>query len=563
MKQCGPQNGTTDNMNLTEAESAALDAPPAEWKLPCSEMKYIAKVANADGGHPAYLMKIKGAGEFWKEIEIPVTLTLSATQLARHLIEHGVELYSNDAPKHVADFLRTCHGSKIILRAERDGWIDCGQEPSYIFGKERFSDRIERVIRVEANARASAGTLADWNSLTALCCGNPLMIGALCFAFASALLQLFGRSGVCVSLVGSSSTGKSTILRFLQALTGSPEYLANWEATANGLEAYAAQHKDLPLIIDELGQSDVVSFGQSVYRLTNGSGKLRAKTNGGLADQAQLSTVIISAGEESPADRIRRSGQQAVAGQLARFITLPVNGQHGAFDDLHGESNGAAFSALVRSKLREVHGIAWRSFAQYVAANIPAVRRTHEEYYPGLKANIREGCNLDAADGVQERVLEHFAFAAFSAFVAINAGVLGITYGEVVDAMRRCFADALKQYQADSRTPEDEIAEEVRDLVLKHRNRLPPYSAFCDADRDTQIGFTHTVNGIDMVLLLPPAMRKVNEKYGKKAVKNALIRKGLLIPGQQGRPTSQYVVAGHPNLKPSMYALRKDAIFAG
>ncbi|MFP3619161.1 DUF927 domain-containing protein [Burkholderia sp. SIMBA_051] len=549
-------------MNLTDVESAALNAPPDVWKLPCSEMTYIAKVVNADGGHPAYLVEIKGAGDAWKEIEIPVTLILSPKQLARHLIEHGVDLHSNDAPKHVADFLRTCRGGTTILRVERDGWIDHGQELSYVFGNERFSDRVERVVRVQANVRPSAGTLADWNALTALCRGNALMIVALCFAFASALLKLFGQSGVCVNLVGSSSTGKSTILRLVQALIGSPEVLANWEATANGLEAYAAQHKDLPLIIDELGQSNIASFGQSVYRLTNGSGRLRAKTNGGLADQAQLSTVIISAGEESPAERIRRSGQQAVAGQLARFITLPVNGQHGAFDNLHGERNGAAFSAVVRSKLREVHGIAWQSFGKYIAASIPAVRRKHEDYYPGLKANIREGCNLDAADGVQERMLEHFAFAAFSAFVAIDAGVLCVTYGQVVDAMLRCFADALKQYRADSHTREDDIAEEVRDLVLRHRNRLPPYSAFCDTDRDTQVGFTHTVNGTDMVLLLPQAMRKINEKYGKKAVKDALVRKGLLVPGLQGRPTSQFVVVGYPNLKPSTYALRKDAIFA-
>ncbi|WP_433695064.1 DUF927 domain-containing protein [Paraburkholderia phenoliruptrix] len=549
-------------MNLTESENVAVNAPPDVWKLPCSEMVYIAKVVDADGGHPAYLLEFKGAGDTWKEIEIPATLVLNPKRLAHHLIEHGVDLHSNDAPKHIADFLRTCNGGKPLLRAEHDGWLDYGQEQSYVFGNERFSDRVERVIRAQSNVRSSAGTLADWVEVTALCSGNPLMSVPLCFAFASALLKLFGQSGVCLNLVGNSSTGKSTILRLLQALTGSPEYLANWEATANGLEAYAAQHKDLPLIIDELGQSDVASFGQSVYRLTNGSGRLRAKTNGGLADQAQLSTVIISAGEECPADRIRRTGQQAVAGQLARFITLPVNGQHGAFDELHGESNGAAFSALVRSKLRGVHGIAWRSFGQYIAANIPAVRRKYEDYYPELKANIREGCKLDAEDGVQERMLEHFAFAAFSAFVAIDAGVLGVTSGHVVGAILRCFADALKQYRTDAHAPEEDIAEEVRDLVLRHRNRLPPYSAFCDTDRDTQIGFTHTVNGTDMVLLLPQAMRKVNEKYGKKAVKNALVRKGLLIPGLQGRPTSQFVVAGYPNLKPSTYALRKDAIFA-
>lgn len=561
-RQHGPQNGTPNNMNPTEEESAVDDVAPAVWKLPCSEMKFVAKVANADGGHPAYLMKAKGPGDVWKEIEIPVTLILSPAQLARHLIERGVELYSNDAAKHVADYLRTCSGGQTLLRAKSDGWIDNGSELSYVFGNERYSDRVERVIRVEPKARASAGTITDWLKVTALCAGNPLMIVALCFAFASGLLKLFGQSGVCVNLVGNSSTGKSTILRLVQALTGSPECLATWEATANGLEAYAALHKDFPLIIDELGQSDIASFGQSVYRLTNGTGKARATMNGGLAERAQMASVIISAGEESPADRIRRSGQQAMAGQLARFLTLQVNGQHGAFDNLHGESDGAAFSALVRSKLREVHGVAWPLFVQYVAADIPAVRCKHDEYYRHFHADISEGCKLDPSDGVQQRVLEHFAFAAFSAFVAIDACVLSITRADVFEAMRRCFADWLKQYRADARTPEDEIVEEVCDIVLKHRNRLPPYSAFRDAGRDTQIGFIHADNGVDMVLLLRPTMDKINKKYGKKRVKEVLVRKGLLILGLEGRPTSQFVVPGHANLKPSTYALRKDAIFA-
>ncbi len=57
-------------------------------------------------------------------------------------------------------------------------------------------------------------------------------------------------------------------------------------------------------------------------------------------------------------------------------------------------------------------------------------------------------------------------------------------------------------------------------------------------------------------------MRKINEKYGKKRVKEALLRKGLLVSGLDGRPTSQFVVPGHSNLKPSTYALRADAIFA-
>ncbi len=67
----GPQNGTPNNMNPNEDESAAADAAPGVWKLPCSEMKFVAKVANADGGYPAYLMKFKGVGDDWKEIEIP------------------------------------------------------------------------------------------------------------------------------------------------------------------------------------------------------------------------------------------------------------------------------------------------------------------------------------------------------------------------------------------------------------------------------------------------------------------------------------------------------------
>lgn len=552
-------------MDLAETKNSISTAPSTStevWKLPCSEMKFIAKVANADGSRPAYLIKFKVSGDNWKEVEIPCALILRPQQLACHLIDRGVELRTNDAAKHIANFLRTFSNESHLLRAELDGWIDYEKEYCYVFGEERLSEYSERVIRTRGAARASVGTLADWNSATALCRGNPLMIAALCFSFASALLDPFGRSGVCLSLVGRSSTGKSTILRLVRALTDSPTNLANWEATANGLEAYAAQHKDLPLVIDELGQAEIASFGQSVYRLTNGSGKLRATATGVLADQAQLSTVIVSAGEESPADRIRRNGQRATAGQLARFITLPVDHQYGAFDNLHDASNGAAFSALVCSKLREAHGVAWKPFVQHIANDIGFVLCLYETQFPKLKSFISKGCKFDTTDGVQERVLEHFAFAAFSGFVAVSAGVFAATKKEITSAMHRSFAEWLNQYRTDSHTPDDEITEAVRDVVLKYRNRLRPYSAFFDADRDTQIGFTHTANGEELLLLFPDTLRKINEKYGKKTVKDALLRKAWLVPGLRGRPTSQYVVPGHRNMKPSMYALRKDAIFS-
>lgn len=533
------------------------------WSLPCSEIKVVAMVVNADGSRPAYLIQFKSQQDIWKEVEIPCTLVLRPQQLAHLLIDRGVELRTSDAPKRIADFLRMADSQHRVLRVERDGWIDYDEECGYVFGEERHSEYSSaRVIQTPGTARASVGTLSEWNSATAFCRGNPLMTTALCFGFSSALLDPFGRSGACLSLVGRTSTGKSTILRLVRALTDSPGNLATWEGTANGLEAYAARHKDLPLVIDEIGQAEIASFGQSIYRLTNGSGKLRATATGDLADQAQMSTVIISAGEESPADRIRRSGQQATAGQLARFISLPINAQHGAFDNLHDAPSGAAFSALVHSKVREAHGVAWKPFVQYIANDIPFVLCTYEYHFSKLKDFISKGCKFDASDGVQERVLDHFAFAAFSGFIAVNAKVFAGTEKEIAVAMRHCFSQWMGGYLADSRMPDDVIAESVRDVVLKHRNRFRPYSAFFDADRDTRIGFTHKVNGEELLLLLPETLSKINEAYGKKAVKDALFRKAWLVPGLRGRPTSQFIVPGHRNVKPSVYALRKDAVFA-
>ena len=49
---------------------------------------------------------------------------------------------------------------------------------------------------------------------------------------------------------------------------GPPGYIQNWRTTANGLEANAEAHNDLPLCLDELGQIRGEHAAQIAYLLS-------------------------------------------------------------------------------------------------------------------------------------------------------------------------------------------------------------------------------------------------------------------------------------------------------
>ncbi|CAN7160129.1 DUF927 domain-containing protein [Paraburkholderia hospita] len=549
-----------------ENKSGLLEWTGGKYVPICSRMRWIAHVVDADGGRPAHVVDIRTLNALQKRIEVAHELTSQPQELVRYLTAQGVQFNGNrDAARQLCDYLRTRPRVPIFTRATHDGWLKLGEHWSYVLGNKAFSVSHQelRVIRPQGQApRKKAGSLAQWLQVTGLCRGNPLLIFALCAAFASALLHPFGRNGFGVSFVGRSSTGKTTALRLALALIDSPRELATWASTANGLEALAAQYAHMPLTLDEIGLADEDVLSDVAYRLTNGSGKLRAACDGTLASTARICTVSISTGEESVVDRIERKGRAAKLGQFARVITIPTEFQHGAFSTLHGSRDAAAFSEKLNSLLFATHGVAWEPFVKYLAENIDAAKATHNRNEHALKERMTRGTEFDGSDGVCARVLDSFALMFRAGKLAIDAKVIDLTRAEVFGALHYCFAKWISQYKKRLVTPGEAIRDELLYFLQSQRRKLRRWSDYSNANQDTGDVFTHSLRGgRDVYLVLPGALRGLREKHGHELFHRTLIDCGWLRPGPGGRPTHQQRLPQPDNGRTGVYVFSKSAIF--
>ncbi|MFM0160768.1 DUF927 domain-containing protein [Paraburkholderia sediminicola] len=549
-----------------DGERGLHDWTGGTYQRICSGVKWIANVINTDGGDPAHALDIWALHGHRKRIEIPCGLIDQPRELRGYLVKQGMKIERvHDAAHRIADYLSTRPNQPVHIRAIRDGWQKLGDADAYVLGDKAFCASAQALCvsrTPPVDVRQRVGTLAQWTNIVRLCIGNPLLIVALCAAFASALLHPFGRNAFGISLVGRSSTGKTTALRLALALFDSPSNLANWVSTANGLEALAAQYSHMPLVLDEIGLASREVMTDAAYRLTNGPGKLRAARDGSLAPITRISSVSISAGEESVVERIEQGGHQAKLGQIARFLALSSDYEHGAFAKLHGERDGAAFSAKLNQMVQATHGVAWEPFVKYLAKNISAVKKMNVQYQDGVKAHLTEGLEFDPSDGVCARVLDNFALMFRAGKIARLAGVFPVKDMLIANALRQVFRKWFEQYQQRIATPDETILDEVRYLLQKHRHNLPSWSDYSNADRETAIGFTWSLrNRLEVYLIFPGAFDTMKRKHGRDVFNRALISAGWLLPGSGNRPTQQREFTPPARGRTSMYVLSVAAIF--
>jgi uncharacterized protein (DUF927 family) len=151
--------------------------------------------------------------------------------------------------------------------------------------------------------------------------------------------------------------------------------------------------------------------------------------------------LFLSSGELSFQDLTRETKEQTFGGQEARFIdisAIPENA-HGIFENLHGFSNGAEFSAYLNRASVTSYGAAIREFIQYTADNFDMVKETIEVE----KANFFQYYVNPDSSGEVFRVAEKFALVATGGFLASRIGLTGWQTSEIKNVTVNLFNEWL------------------------------------------------------------------------------------------------------------------------
>lgn len=537
-------------------------AADGSHSLVCSPLQWKSFVTDINGGQPAHLVEVTTITGS-QTVEIQAGLLLKPKKLLEFLINAGVgfppagEAAARQLARWFASFGRATH----IVRVERDGWIAWQGGDAYIYGHKMYGPNGATPVRRTTQPTTSQrGSLENWLTITRNLAGNPILVAAACFAFASALLKPFGHQSFIVAFVGPSGIGKSTALRLAMALmTEPPVGLPTWDGTRAGLIAAAREHSDMPFILDEIGQAQVQDLGALIYSFGNGATRQRATSDGRLAAAAPVSTVTLVSGEVSTFELMRTAGHSPNGGQVARCITIPAGSSSaGVVENLHGKRDSENFVQRLNNSLRAMHGIAWPLYVSHLAGNLEALRTEYRQRRQEISDAIVEGSEFDRSNNVLPRVIGHFTLAAFAGLVATRAGVLDLTEEEITSALRECFGRWLTTYVTLVKSPGQTIIEDLRALIASRKGEIIPYAQYMK--KPDAFAYLYTAHGKEPKILINLAsFEDFRTRHGGLVFHKALRASGLLPPvkpGSRETVTNQKLVPDGSGRKVSFYEFR-------
>lgn len=421
---------------------------PPEWVRLCTPIKFIGAYRDPDNGSWGHLVEVKDPDCLWHRV------TISHAQAAKDnrevmalLHDRGLVVFGSTTGKFQFLDLIAKHLNKIKERVRcvsQTGWHTArdGKEyfvlPNQIYGPDEGEKIICQPKGVQGTSYGVNGTLEGWQQgIARLAVDNSRLAFAISATFAAPLLKPMGMEGGGFNSRGSSSIGKTSILRAAASVCGGPDYLKSWRTTDNALEGTAAAHCDMMLPMDELAQIEPRAAGNSAYMLTNGEGKGRMNSDATMKRSIKWRTLFLSTGEISLADKIEEGGGKAMAGQTARVIDIPADAGcgHGIYEKLHEFDNGAQLSDAIRACSATHFGVAADEYLSRLTDDLNDARKNVRAC---MDAFMTSACPKNA-DGQVKRVCQRFALVAAAGELATGWGITGWPKDEATRAAETCF----------------------------------------------------------------------------------------------------------------------------
>jgi uncharacterized protein (DUF927 family) len=482
------------------------DGNPTEptYEFVCSPLEVVA--ATRDDGNVEWgrLLVVKDPDDTVHRWAMPMhMLAGEGTPYREELLRLGLRIASGgQARRDLHDFITRAHPAQRARSVLRTGW-HAGRYVTADGGV--IGDGNERVVLQMTVAPTSTsaltkGSLQEWHTTVAApCLDNSRLLFAVSVALAPPLLELVGHESGGFHLRGPSSIGKTTVARMATSVWGSPQpggILRTWRGTDNGLEAVAALHGDALLVLDELSQVDARVAGEIAYMLASGTGKSRARRDGGVRAPFTWRLIFFSTGEITLADKMLEGGRRVRAGQEARLVDIPADAGAGlgVFEDLHGAETADRFAQQLDAAAAATYGTA-------AAAYLRELVRRRAEDTAALIAQIhtmRERFLVEHLpahpDGQVSRVATRFALVAVAGELGAAFGVLPWPAAVAFNGVGACFNAWLAARPGGSGSAEiAQALEQVRLFIHMHgASRFDNLNVEKPVRTINRAGFIHT-----------------------------------------------------------------------
>jgi putative DNA primase/helicase len=496
------------------------------------------------------------------------TITGKPRDAVAKLSDHGLQVHNDYHLRTIAQLIRNWPvppAARLTL-VDRVGWMPDrdafvltsgrvltrkGTPKKYQFGGERSGEEL--------------GSLSRWrDNIAGLAIGNTNMVFGISLGFSTALLEFSELNTLIFHFFGKTSTGKTRVL--LSALTVWPrtsKQAKTWAGTITGLEAEIAKSSGILMGLDELLHDATPELHAVIYRISNNNSKAKGKKEGGAQDRDNWSSGVISSGEYSFVDTLRKLGGIPTGGQGVRMLDIPAIGHHGIFDNLHGSTTGEDFVHRLDKSLRTNWGHAGAAFVERLLelevealrANLDADLRRHE-------IALQQHLSVIAGDEKSNeilRVLRSFALVATAGEWASDWGLTGWETGEAYAAVQRI---AERWLDGRGRLPfeQSQTLKKVQEYLTVNEHRFTPLS---DAGSRPDYGNGGPVYQDETFIYLLPAalsyMARKLEITKTKQVLDALTEGGFLETGGEDKSRQFKLPAVVPN-RPRAYRIRRTIL---
>lgn len=303
---------------------------------------------------------------------------------------------------------------------------------------------------------APKGTLVSWRTfINQEVIGHPYLEMAVAISVSAPIVHILRMKGIYAenpvwTLIGKSSSGKTSALRIMASVYGSPAedrgLIGDLDTTEAALHVRVANKIGVPNIIDEATSRPDWDFASTTYNFSKGKTKDKCEGKGKLAEQLLFSGPIIISGERSLFEQSRTEG-----GMYARMVE---------FNNIPWTSSPEHADRIL-AKSYQNYGTAVEPIAKMMLNILDKDSDILEKMFYKELSFFRT--NISTASGAEQRLLKMYATVVVAAQVANTALKINLD----VDGLRHLFIQLHSTAPKASNLAED-LYNKVVDEVNQH-----------------------------------------------------------------------------------------------
>lgn len=507
----------------------------------CGPLVVLAASRSKDQNGWGRLLYWKDGDDKEHKLAIPMTVFQSDGRLLREILSDGGLIFGVSQKQRalLLSYIINFPISDKVWCTDRVGW----NGSAYVFPDKCIGDEVIYQGDPSSLWMKEKGSINEWiEGVSKLCDGNSRLVLVISLALCGPLLKKIDHENFGINLFGRSSIGKTTAAKVAFSIYGDPREIRSWLTTSNGVEAMAIDHNDSMLVIDELGQGDIMQIAKAAYTLANGTGKSRATINGKSKATNKWRLTFLVTGEQTLGDLKAQQGMKINVGEEVRLLDMPADSgkSKGLFEYLHGY-DAEVFASLLTANSNKnfgAVGYAWiKSIANDNTIGIE-VCRLAKSYQSLFSLN-------DLSSSVHLRVARHIALLAAVGEVATKLGLTGWRSGVSLQSALQCFF-AWKKVFGEGIKEEVNIIKSVKSYLLKYgstRFEVLPKSG--NSEIYDRVGYK-IINSDESIkyYIFDQELKEIAGNPDIHLIRKSLNNIGLLTAGGDGRLTRKERLPG-------------------